>query len=279
MKILVLGDSHTAAVKYGWDAIAQNHPDKELDFFALPQVRMKRLQRDGSLLLLGPKASAGDKHRLKARFPDGYIDTDQYDAIFLVGLIETGHTLIAANYHTRLPHQIHSQPRRLWQLGKEGADIPADKQIATRAMFEATWDSIFKASVARILLWHMKKLGTPRCVLAVNPMLSAGALNLIHPLRPAISTALANDDAQMFIDMARDRLLAQLPANVTLMDQPPETIEQGCLTKTEYMTAAKTFYNKDKSFGRFDTLHANEEYGILLLTHLFAHLDTPEAEA
>ena len=273
MKILVLGDSHTAAVKYGWDAIAGDHRGKRLEFFALPKRRMNRLKAQGGRLMMAERAVDGDKRRFEAAFGAESVEAGAYDAILLVGLLETGHTLIAANARTLLPDQAAPAPRGggLLRLARRrSAPAPAPVARGTRAMFAAAFDCVFEASVARSVLRQMAKLGGPPCHWARNPLISAAVLTSDHALRPAFEAALARGDAARMLEIAEDRARAQLPGHVALIAQPARTIHRGCMTETGYMSGARTFYDRGQTFGRNDILHANGAYGALLLEAVFA---------
>lgn len=83
MLICILGNSHAAALKHGWDLIAQGHPDVELHFFSMLGQNLGRLILDGETLRLP------DKSRPVRSFPEaagGAVDIGRYDAFILYGL-------------------------------------------------------------------------------------------------------------------------------------------------------------------------------------------------
>ncbi len=60
MRIAVLGNSHVACLKQGWDRIAARHPDLHLSFFASRQEGLKGLRLEGGALVPGDAALARD---------------------------------------------------------------------------------------------------------------------------------------------------------------------------------------------------------------------------
>ena len=73
MKVLVLGDSHTAAVKFGWEDIKSTQPDIEVDFFALPGERIRFLEAKSGTIVLSGQAPKGNQKLFKSAFPSGHI--------------------------------------------------------------------------------------------------------------------------------------------------------------------------------------------------------------
>ena len=51
MKICVLGNSHIASLKNGWDRVGQKYPDIELVFFGARGAGLDGLELDGKALV------------------------------------------------------------------------------------------------------------------------------------------------------------------------------------------------------------------------------------
>ncbi|MGJ8544514.1 MAG: hypothetical protein ACSHWZ_03645 [Sulfitobacter sp.] len=282
MKILVLGDSHAAAVKHGWTEIADDHPDIALDFFALPLRNLSVLRANGSQLRLAKGARARHGDRFRETFPSGAIELKNYDAVLLTGFIDNANTLMKGNYRTYLPWQITYRKTGWLRRGAPEPVLPKGKTIGTKALFEAAWDDVFAKSLAATLPQMVCDAGAKRCFLAINPLLSADVLKRGNPMTAPYRHMLRLGDADFFLTMARTRLLNRLPDAVTLIDQPAQTIHQTCLTKTDYMQGAAPFH-ADGSLSKADVLHGNARYGAALLEDLFrrAALDgtAPEGTA
>ncbi len=81
MRICVLGNSHVACLKQGWDHVGARYPDLKVTFFASRQEGLKALRRDGDSLTPGNAALAKD-----LAFTSGGLDRVELAAydVFLV---------------------------------------------------------------------------------------------------------------------------------------------------------------------------------------------------
>ena len=84
MKICVIGNSHVASLKLGWDRVAAEFPGVELCFFAAKGHMMSGLEVEGGKLVSGNNKLG----TLLARFSDGVseIRPQDFDAFVLYGL-------------------------------------------------------------------------------------------------------------------------------------------------------------------------------------------------
>jgi len=84
MKICILGNSHAAALKHGWDIVAGDYADVTVNFYSMLGQNLGDLELDGRHLVLKEQGSA----RLRC-FPEGIsetVDLDLYDGFILHGL-------------------------------------------------------------------------------------------------------------------------------------------------------------------------------------------------
>ncbi|MEM7213092.1 MAG: hypothetical protein AAF479_14585 [Pseudomonadota bacterium] len=97
LKLCVLGNSHLASMKSGWDQIETQYTDMVLTFFGAPKAMMDDLSLDGNSLVPGNEKLKG---KLKM-FSDGSesIDLDAYDAFVINGL-QFGPRRLAQLYRT-----------------------------------------------------------------------------------------------------------------------------------------------------------------------------------
>lgn len=84
MKLCVLGNSHVAALKLGWDKIRESYPQVSIRFFAAPGSRLQHLNVDGSRLIPANKML----REILSVTSDGepMIETSDYDAFLGYGL-------------------------------------------------------------------------------------------------------------------------------------------------------------------------------------------------
>lgn len=84
MKICILGNSHAAALKHGWDIVAGAYAGVTVNFYSMLGQNLGDLELDGRRLVLKEHGGA----RLR-RFPEGIsetVDLDLYDGFILHGL-------------------------------------------------------------------------------------------------------------------------------------------------------------------------------------------------
>lgn len=81
MNVCILGNSHVACLKQGWDRIGMRHPDMRMTFFASRQERLKGLALQGRSLVPADAALARD-----IAFTSGGLDRVDLSAfdVFLV---------------------------------------------------------------------------------------------------------------------------------------------------------------------------------------------------
>ena len=96
-RVCVLGNSHLASMKTGWDLIRDAHPDHDLTFFGAPKAMMDDLDLEDNILVPG-----NDKLRNKLKvFSNGHesVDLDAFDTFVISGL-QFGPRRIAQLYRT-----------------------------------------------------------------------------------------------------------------------------------------------------------------------------------
>lgn len=84
MKICVIGNSHLASLKKGWEELASDHPSVTLTFWGAPGHELKTLARSGTSLV----SASGQVRRMLA-FTSGVgeaIEIPAYDVVLLYGL-------------------------------------------------------------------------------------------------------------------------------------------------------------------------------------------------
>lgn len=84
MKICVIGNSHIASLKLGWDSIAGEFPGLELTFFGARGYRMEQLQRQGAKLVPQTKALQGFLSHTSGGLAE--INLPKYHACLVYGL-------------------------------------------------------------------------------------------------------------------------------------------------------------------------------------------------
>lgn len=85
MRICVIGNSHAAALKSGWDRIGPDWPDRSLTFFAAIGMRLRHLQSDGAVLRSDHAALKQNMAATSGGSTE--IDLSAYDLFLIAGLL------------------------------------------------------------------------------------------------------------------------------------------------------------------------------------------------
>lgn len=85
MKICVIGNSHVACLKNGWEKLKVSYPGLELAFYASRQNRMRNLRVEEGKLTPTNKELKSDLIYTSAN-ERGEIEVESYDAFFVYGL-------------------------------------------------------------------------------------------------------------------------------------------------------------------------------------------------
>lgn len=83
MRILVIGTSHVAALKLGWEIVAAQHPDVTLTIFGAPLGKLASLKPEGAQLV---SADAEARSLLLASGGAEVVSPGDFDAVLLVGM-------------------------------------------------------------------------------------------------------------------------------------------------------------------------------------------------
>ncbi len=115
-RLLVLGSSHTAAVKLGWEQLAQCKSDWDIVFHALPGKTFRKLQIDESRRFgaLTPSGFAPEMLAdIRAALGNDHIDLTTADAVVSIGwyLHEIEVVRLATAYSIDGVHPAEGQPR------------------------------------------------------------------------------------------------------------------------------------------------------------------------
>jgi len=251
-KLAVIGTSHVACLKLGWDVVAPERPDWTVDFFAStrPHFHLLRLTPDWRFEL--PEAEHGREEADLVRKWNGGrlgIDLAGYDTVLWCGF---GRPL----------------GRVLKVLGDadvEGLVEGGGGERLSRADFDRLCDEI-----AEDALPASEWLGreTPRLVMmcAPNPDESLDGGGGRH--KPWVRLARRPGDKRALTGAFLDRYEAALAAHgVGLLRQPPETLGESGLTLARYGRESRRL-DIERAHGASDHVHMNADYGAIVLRAL-----------
>jgi hypothetical protein len=241
MQICVIGDSHTAALKAGWTAIAGEFPDATLTFFAAGRERLVHLiVQDGALV-------AGDKSlRLAFKHSSGGADriAPRFDRYVLCGL--------GSSMRTILP---------LFRALRPATIAPDDRQIVSNACYAACMARLLSMTPLMWLLEQVRQISDAPALLVPTPSFAP---------RPAFDKMQESGEAAClatFFAPAFDSLAA--PHGARFLPQPRETLGESAMC-TDPIHFHGAVHLSDG--GDDDQNHCNAAYGAIVLRHVLAEL-------
>jgi hypothetical protein len=256
----IIGDSHVAALKQAWDQLSTRYEGVDLDIFGSIRQTLNLLELDGSHLVSRDKEV---KSFLLKTGGSEYIDLDKYDFIFTAGLVVSTFQAV----HLAGEHPTFSMKRASGML-----------TILSEAAFIETVKDRIKAALGYKIYEMCKIASNARVGMIVTPAPCEDMFKLptgqesVHKSYRAIVEARDEKVVKTLFDQA----VAELSSDgVTIITQPQETFSSEITTKRKYMSNSSPLGNLENF--RNDNVHANSDYGSLILTNLFQKLKSDGA--
>lgn len=262
-RVLIVGNSHVAALKTGWDSLAAHYADRlDLAFFVAPAPYFDRLGLTGSLYgNTDPSLlTAAELASLVTLNGQTTVDLARFDHILLVGMVWPGFNEIA-------PFLKGFAIDGLYQ-----ADKP---QRLTSAAFTAFYQAVLDLFPAPGL-WST--LHRPRVTLMLHPM-PAAIIRDVPPDQLAydcVWTAKSIEVDQMRPLLDHQRSLAArhyARHGIALLPQPTATLTASGLTLNEFCRDRSAFTGKP--LRKFDCYHMDSRFGAACLHDYFAQILPP----
>lgn len=249
-RVCLIGDSHLAALKLGWNSLAPEFPHARLSFFAAPGKSLEGLAvRDGALVptgnaLLGSlKLTSGGETRIAG----------DYDVYVVHGLeLSTGFALDVCR-----KYRAESQAKD-WRT-------PVSDDCFVHAILGAARDCLAGQTMAKV-----RAISAAPILFCPVPM--ADARN--QKIRQTLSAAGEAADVVALFGLACDTLARAIGGR--FLPQPAETLEEdGIGTKASYSSSPARFHAELAK--RNDNSHMNTDYGIAVLKRIMGALAHPDA--
>jgi hypothetical protein len=239
-RLCVIGDSHTMALKAGWDGIAHAHRDLDIVFFAAGGRRLSELDvADGALvpanglLAKALRLTSGDQDRIGGGY-DGYI---------LCGL--------ALSLTNLLP---------IIKCFRSEAQHRDDRMALSDACYRASFVGTCRASLMAQTLAKLRRITAAPAAMMTQPL---PAMRPWKKGSPAFGEAAI---VAQFMNAALSEMARGFGARH--VRQPDETLGESPLT-----TAQVFFQDSVQMFDKpDDQLHANARYGAIMLEQALAAL-------
>lgn len=259
-KGLIIGNSHVAMIAKSWREKADRWANTELTFFAQPGEGPKGIGFDGTILqATDPEFQAF----LKATNTSPSVDLTDHDflAIVACGVSFYPTAEILCDCH------VWGWPSCA-QIMAKGIQ-PTDKQLISAHCLNTTLQDMMKTTLAWELAQKLRAKTAMPIFIIPQPLPSEristmkGKGHRFHKIDKYNN----NEPAYQAFTTAVTTAFS-LIENTSVLTQPTETIVNHIYTHQNFTAGAVRLYNLDKEQADQDTLHANPDYGSLILDKL-----------
>jgi len=252
--ILILGNSHLAAVRAAWPALEARHPDDRLTFFGAPGDKL------GALTIRDGQAAAQDRELARELSRLGMpprLDLMEFDAVAVIG---GGIGVFAALGERVTLAEMPSHRRRRWWR-------PERRQLMSRALYVEMVADALRGTIGHRLVRDIgAEAGRP---IYVCPQPRPGTGILARQGRRArLANAVRAGDAPIVAAVYEDALQRAFAGVACVRPQPEATVTEALCTADRYTTGSLRLAGRRVEHGAGDVLHANELYGMAVLTDL-----------
>ena len=256
--IRIIGNSHVAAFKGGWDNICDDYPDFEVSFFASSarHSRHFKLGSDLSFGLIDRAAPLDAIEKVEMLNGAAFTDLTEPDIVIVAGI----------------PNPTRFVPSVVSRFSVDGLVEHEASQQLSRAAFNAFCvDMIMRAMPTQ--QWLNWPDNAPRLILNPTPNPSADCANDNDAAYNSWISAGAYPDAvfkaQKRLNEIYQKVLDRY--DISLLRQPRETLLRSGMTNPEYSVGSRRIINDEKHPAN-DYGHMNADYGALILTNFLNRL-------
>jgi hypothetical protein len=250
-RLVVIGNSHVAALKRAWDALEARPEGVELTFFAVPDNQLRAFRLDDTLTFRLPKGA-------KVQRPGMEETARKVNGAASISLAETDAVVL---YGASVFHRDISQIMATYDV--DGYRASGTGRRMSRLAFEAICDALGTRSLP-----NPRWLGTalPRVAVFPRPIPAEGAASNGHPDHVYWRTVAAHPDGgramieRLFASMAE----AHARHGLDFLRQPSATLEPSGLTSALYTQGSNRLV-RDERHPDDDVSHMNARYGALCL--------------
>ena len=262
VRVCVLGNSHLAALRRGWDQIAERFPAHKLTFFGAPRNIMGDLVLDGRRLV--PRT---EKLLQKIRQSSGGLDAvelDHYDAFVLYGL-QFGPRRVIQLYRTHRPVSFEWREPLIDLPPLEAR--PGPVQTIPEGLFDLAAQSGLRQSLAVRLAGQIRAASPGPIQLIAAPGLNEGLLD-----SGAWDGVLGSGDHTRLAERYRLLAGAACGPDVTLHFAPADQVVHGLFTRRERASGVVTATGPD-------LVHTDALYGAEVLQRALGALAVSSGQA
>lgn len=258
-RVCVLGNSHLAAVKLGWDQRAAARPDLHCDFFGAPKNGLAEVVFEDGFIIpqteevrgaFAMTSSGQEKVRL-----------DAYDSFVTVGLGFSMATLIRRVY------------RDYRSDGHNNLD--GDITLVGEATFRQSCTTMLARSTAMWLAGHLGSAGVARILIVPQPLPSEEILEADDAVMDApLWQAAVREGDDASLDQTMNEAMQALAApGLGFLPQPPATRAGRLFTRRDYaIGSVRLAAGFEAVHAKNDVGHMNGAYGAAVIDDLAAML-------
>lgn len=256
-RICLLGNSHLAAAKLGWDQVANRFPDFDLDFFGFAPGTSARFEAhlevvDRSLVAATPKIQRGFRLTAGGRTR---IQGADYSAFVTFGLGFSGPSFAARSICAN---------HRLFDYAE------SDTYVISRACLTATIEDVLQSERMALPFKTLRAISDAPVFLHSIP---GPTLRIMgdpsHANDPCSIPGLLGAVRSVFDEQCRE---AGQPDLYTYIPQPHETIDDSGLTKDEFIANGVGFGAFRGRSKLTNVGHGNASYGAMVMEKLLSVL-------
>ncbi|MCB6176731.1 hypothetical protein LHP98_01135 [Rhodobacter sp. Har01] len=249
MRLCVIGNSHLAALKLGWDALSRAGDPAWAKvtpvFFGAPRDGMRQVRLDDGCIVPARK-DIGEQFALMSG-GQTRIRLGDYDGFVLVGL-NVSIKRILRLYRTHLWYGLADDPRKTLLHSGVATDFLTERYGSTLLVQTA---ALLRGAVSAPIV-------------ALAEPFWASWVRAERDAKPDYGwdKAISAGDAAALAGMFRSTVTAALAPHASFVPQPPQTVEDGILTAAPYNKDASRLISGDG--GGTDAAHMNGAFGAAL---------------
>ncbi|HEY5238845.1 MAG TPA: hypothetical protein VIJ62_10735 [Rhizomicrobium sp.] len=243
-RVCVVGNSHIAALKLGWDIIEYGYPHINLTFFGSPRKNLRDLRVENGALIAGSEKTL--KHLQSTSKGQGEITAEKFD-VFLV---------VAMDFGVRRLEDLYRHHR-----SEEHKNVKGASHYISNACFLLAAKGLLRNTLAFEIAGKLKQLTNNPVMFVPQPLPSADISG--DPLWEDIIHH--GDDVPLA--RAFSKIASELTANGDPVIQQPEGTKSGDMfTKSEMSKGSRRLTrNFNVEHPDDDYWHMNQDYGAAVL--------------
>ncbi|WP_424927703.1 hypothetical protein [Amaricoccus tamworthensis] len=262
-RVLILGNSHVAALKLGWESLAKNHSDVDVQFFAAPCAMFRRIKLDKKGVLGLSAAHRNDQHSIKTLEKlNGTLSVTpgDYDAVIWAG-------------HAWYRHIVPSFLREFSIDGVRETD-------AMHRMSETAYKNMCMSLSERFAPGgRWKRYCRDKLWIAPHPIQSESIIKSTDAEMERWRQAGAQGKGfRQALDIYFSQFENMLTnRNIGYIGQPEETLSDTGLSKEAFSSGSTRLKGGDKH-GDEDYSHMNRDFGEIMIRLIMEKIRKPHTE-